>query len=244
MAEEKKELNKKNDEKKTFKVQIDEHYDFDAIASSKYITSQELCKMVSDLLKCVFADFEGCKFEVNQGMEPTIALYFNHNDHTGSDLPCACEKNGAAKVGNTIIDRGRARDMFNRNGDKYYLTDEGKEFVKGLLARRYFNNGNPDFGRIVGEEQERGAINNSFIPQYTIYTKVAFISISRICSLLFGNGEEENDRVEYEVNVSSPLPSGYGVSNFVLNVTRISSKELSNFCNKIGISQQQLNIVR
>ena len=235
---------KKDDEKKAFKIQIDEHYDFDAIASSRYITSSELCKMVSDLLKCVFADYEGCKFEINQGMEPTVSLYFNHNDHTGSDLPCACEKNGAAKVGNTIIDRGRARDMFNRNGDRYYLTEEGKEFVKGLLSKRFFNNGNPDFGRIVGEEQERGSMNNSFVPQYTIYTKVAYISISRLCSLLFGNGEEEKDHVEYDVNVSSPLP-GYGNNpNFVLNVTRISSKELSNFCNKIGVSSQQLNIIR
>ena len=227
-----------------FVVEIDEHYPFDSIAASKFITSNELCKMVSDLLRGVFADYEGCIFEVNQGMEPTISLIFNHGDYTGSDLPVCCERSGAKQVGNTVIDRGRSRDLFNRNGDRYYLTEDGQDFVKQLIIRRLYNNGNLDYKRIVSEIVDRGPVNTTFVQQLNQYTKVAFISIDRLCSLLFGTDEENGDRVEYTVGISAPINAGYGVSNYVLNITRISAKELSSFCNKIGVNMQTINIVR
>lgn len=241
------EPNKENDSKRVpFEVTIDEHYDFDAIAASKFITSNELCKMVSDLLHGVFADYEGCIFEINQGMEPTISLIFNHGDYSNSDLPCACERNGVKQVGNTIIDRGRSRDQFNRNGDRYYLTEDGQDFVKQLIIRRLYNNGNLDYKRIVGEIVDRGPINTSFVAQMNQYTKVSFISIDRLCALLFGTDEESGDRVEYTVGISAPINPGYNtaITNYVLNITRISAKELSNFCNKIGVNMQAINIVR
>ena len=237
--------NRANDSKREpFVVTIDEHYNFDPVAASKFITSSELCKMISDLLHGVFCDYEGCTFDVNQGMEPTISLVFNHGDYTGSELPCACERLGAKQVGSTIIDRGRARDMFNRNGDRYYLTEDGQDFVKQLIARRFYNNGNIDYKRIVSEVVDRGPMSTSFMPQSNQYTKVSFISIDRICSLLFGTDEENGDRVEYTVNMAAPINYGAGAFNYVLNITRISAKELSSFCNKIGVNMQSLNIVR
>lgn len=236
--------NQNNESKREpFKVEIDEHYTFDSIASSKFITSNDLCKMVTDLLKNVFADFEGCSFETAQGMEPTIALYFNHADHSGSELPVACERLGSKNVGNTIIDKGRARDSFIKNGDRFYLTEDGQDFVKQLITRRMYNNGNLDYRRIVCEIQDRGAMNTSFIPQVNQLTKVSFLSIDRLCSLLFGTDEENGDRVEYTVSVATPFNSGYGV-NYILNITRISAKELSTFCNKIGVNMQSINIIR
>ena len=240
------EPNKTEDSKKRepFTVEIEEHYSFDPISSGKFITSTELCKMVSDLLKGVFSDYEGCIFETNQGMEPTISLIFNHGDYTGAALPCACERIGSKQVGNTIIDRGRARDLYARNGDRFYLTEDGQDFVRQLIARRFYNNGNLDFKRIVSEIVDRGPMNTSFVQQYSQYTKVGFISIDRLCSLLFGTDEENGDRVEYIVNVSAPINTGYGATNYVLNITKISAKELSNFCNKIGVNMQTLNIIR
>lgn len=240
--------NQNNEEKKKervpFKVEIDEHYEYDSIAASKFLTSNKFCKMVSDLLRNVFADYEGCMFETNQGMEPTISLIFNHADHTGSELPCACTRVGASQVGNTIIDRGRARDNFIKNGDRFYLTEDGQDFVKSLIARRFYNNGNINFKTIVGEITDRGPVNIQFQPQENRYTKVSYISIDRLCALLFGTNEENGDRVEYTSNVAAPINTGYGSANYVLNITRISAKELSSFCNEIGINMQALNIIR
>ena len=227
-----------------FVVKVDEPYEFNPIAGSKFYTSTELCEMFSGLFKTVFADYEGCIFEVTPGMEPTIALIFNHDDHSDSTLPCACERLGSKQVGNTVIDHGRARDMFNRNGDRFYLTEDGQDFVKSVIIRRLYNNGNLDFKRIVSEIVDRGPMSQSFVTQYNQYTKVSFISLDRLCSLIFPNGETDGDKVEYTVGVSAPINMGYGVSNYVLNVTKISSKELSQFCNKIGVNMQTLNIIR
>ena len=227
-----------------FVVKVDEPYEFNPIAGSKFITSTEICEMISGLLKTVFCDFEGCIFEVNQGMEPTIALIFNHGDYPDSTLPRACERIGSKQVGNTIIDRGRARDSYNRNGDRFYLTEDGQDFVKSLIIRRLYNNGNINYRNVVTEIMDRGPISQTFTTQPIQYTKVSFMSIDRLCSLIFPNGEKEEDRVEYIVGISAPINMGYGVSNYVLNITKISSKELSAFCNKIGVNMQSLNIIR
>lgn len=229
-------------ERKPFKIEIEDHFDFDAIASSKFITSSELCKMVSELLRGVFADYEGCSFETAPGMEPTIALIFNHNDCTGSPLPVACERAGAKHVGNTIIDRTRERDNSNRNGDRYYLSEDGQDFVKSLICKTKYNNGNIKYRDIVSEVAERTA----FQGVNTVYTKVWYIGIDRLCNLLFGS-EEDGDKVEYMVGIA-PININQSMFNsvpsYVLNITKVSAKEINNFCNKVGYSVQGLNIVR
>lgn len=238
--------NQKTEAERTpFVVEIDEHYPFDSIAATKFVTSTELCKMISDLLKNVFADYEGCIFETNQGMEPTIALIFNHDDHSNSDLPCACERAGSKQVGNTVIDRGRARDMYNRSGDRYFLSEDGQDFVKTLVTGRSFNNGKLDFKRLVSEFSDPGPMNNSFYQQLIQYTKVSFISINKICGLLFGTDEENDDHAEYMVSIATPLMTNYGRNNnYVLRIEKVSAKEISSFCNKIGITMQAVNIIR
>lgn len=240
-------------ERKPFEVHIDEHYDFDGIASTKFITSIQFCKMVSDLLHGIFSDFEGCMFEPTaQGMEPTIALVFNHDDHTGSELPCAVERAGSGKSGSSIIDRGRARDFYNRNGDRFILTDDGQDFVKTIIVRRLIANGKIDFKNnrnIVGEFVEPSATSNFYFQQqYVPFTKVSFISISRICQLLFGSGEENGDNVEYIASVTAPFNNGFGGynknSNYILSITKVSAKEINDFCGQIGLSMQSYNIIR
>ena len=239
------ETQNKDQKREPFVVKIDEPYEFNPIAGSKFFTSNEICEMISNVFKQIFSDYEGCMFEVNQGgIEPTISLIFNHDDHSDSNLPCACKRLGGEQVGNTVIDKGRARDLYNRNGDRFYLTQDGQDFVKSIIIRRLYNNGNLDYKRIVSEIVDRGPMSTNFVTQYNQYTKVSYISIDRLCSLIFPNGEKEGDKVEYTVGISAPINTGYGTSNYILNITRISSKELSQFCNKIGVNMQTLNIIR
>ena len=238
--------NQTQEARKPFKVEITDHYDFNAIASGMFITSNEFCKMVADMMKSIFADFEGCTFDVqNGGGEPTIGLIFNHGDYTNSELPVCCERSGAKPVGSTIIDRGRSRDLYNRNGDRYFLTEDGQDFVKTLISRRFFNNGgNIDFKRVVSEFVDRGPANIAFNQQQVQFTKVCWIDIKRLCALLFGTDEENGDNVEYDFRLCAPIQSYGSVCNYVLKIDRISAKELTNFCTKIGVSMQSINIIR
>jgi hypothetical protein len=238
------ETTNKTDEKRVpFTVKVDEPFEFEPIAGSKFMTSTKLCQKISQVLKLVFADYEGCIFELTQGGEPTVALLFNHNDHSGSNLTCACERLGSKQVGNTIIDRGRARDSFIRNGDRFFLTDDGQDFVKSVIIRRMYNNGKPNYRDIVSEVYDRGPMTQQFTNNVTQFTKVSFISLDRLCSYCFPK-EKNGDVYEYTISVSAPINTGYGSANYVLNVTQISSKELAEFCNEIGINMQSLNIIR
>ena len=223
-----------------FVIELDETFEFSPIASSKFITSTDLCSKVSELFHLVFADYEGCVFEMANN-EPTISLFFNHGEYPDA-AHVATEKVGGKTVGSTIIDRSRSRDRLLKEGDKFYLTEDGKDVIKDLLTLRVFNNGNPDFNRIATEWADRAPVNAYFQQAPTQYTKVSFISVARLCGLLFGSKDAEGNDVEYDVNVRCALnPTGFGFNNgavnnnYVLNITRVSSKELVDFYNKIGL---------
>ena len=231
-----------------FVVDLDEHFDFGAIASSKFITSNDLCEKVSELFHLVFADYEGCTFEMT-GNEPTISLFFNHGEYPDAEH-VATEKIGSKSVGSTIIDRSRSRDRLLKEGDRFSLTEDGKDVIKDLLILKVYNNGNPDFGRVACEWAERGPVNSYFSQAPVQYTKVSFISVPRICGLLFGSKDAEGNDVEYSANVVSAInPTGFNsqfaTANYILNVTQVSAKELSEFCNKIGLGASAgANIIR
>lgn len=234
--------------RKKFEVEIEQPIEFGAIASTKYITSNKFCAMVSELLKQVFCQYEGCIFEVNQGMEPTISLIFNHGEYPTENNNFAIEKVGASNVGYSVIDRGRTRDQLIKDGDRYYLTEDGKDFVKSLLIKRVYNNGNPDYRKVVSEFTDRGPINSYFAQQQNPqYTKVSFISIERLCSLLFGAKDKDGNSVEYAAVVAAPIPGYNGINgntNYVLNIQQIDSKELTDFYNDIGLGTNNINIIR
>lgn len=232
-----------------FEIKLDEHVDFGAIASSKYITSNDLAKLTSELFKCVFADYEGALFEVN-GNEPTMSLIFNHGEYAEGSVR-ACERVSSKTVGSTVIDRGRARDSLIKDGDRYYLTDDGKDVVTDLVVRRLYNNGNPDLRKVVSEFTDRGPVNSYFVQNQPQYTKVSYISLDRLCGLLFGTENEDGERYEYDVRIAAPINPGYNAyggmsvsTNYVLNITRVGAKELSEFCNKIGLGASGIQIIR
>lgn len=233
-----------------FVVELEDPFEFGAIASTKFITSNDLCAKVSELFHEVFADYEGCIFEMT-GNEPTISLFFNHGEYPDA-AHVATEKIGSKSVGSTIIDRSRSRDRLLKEGDRFAITEDGKDVIKDLLILKVFNNGNPDFSRIASEWADRAPVNSYLVQAPTQYTKVSFISVPRICGLLFGSKDKDGNEVEYSANVVSAInPTGYAYTNtfttpnYILNITQASSKEVIDFYNKIGIGVSAgMNIIR
>ena len=241
-----------NQEKETkrekFKIVIEEHADFPSIAKTAYISSNDFCKMVSDLFKNVFVDFEGCIFEATNNGEPTISLLFNHGKY-GEDDICACELAGAKASGNSIIDRTRHRDRQLLEGDRYYLTEDGKDAIMSLLTSRAFNNGNPNWRTIVSEYQDRSISNMYNYGPVTQYTKVSNVSLQRLCGLIFGDKDGDGDRIEYTTNIASTFtPAGLQytgmTANYILSVTSVSAKEVAKIYEKLGFGGMGINIVR
>ena len=239
----------KNNQREKFKIEVTEPTPFDAIAESKYLTSNELCRLTSELFKSVFADYEGCIFEATNG-EPTMSLIFNHGKYD-NDAVVACERAGGKVSGSMVLDRTRNRDRQLQEGDRYYLTEDGKDVVMSLLTSRTYNNGNPNWRNIVSEWTDRTVMNMYSYQQLPQYTKVSFIDLRNLCRLIFGN-KIDGDTVDYAVSIASSLtPNGYqamgGMSmnmNYMLNITRASAKEVAAVYEKLGFGSMGTRIVR
>lgn len=232
-----------------FTIKVTEHAKLNTIAQTAYLSSNDFSKMVSDLFKNVFADFEGCLFEpgipVGNGVptEPTISLLFNHGVYS-EDATCACEKAGGRLAGNSVIDRMRNTDRARSEGDRYLLTEDGKDVITDLLIDRIRNtNSNINWKNIVSEWVDRGAMNMFNVGQPVQYTKVSNLSLRRLCGLLFGSKDENGDFVDYDVHLAAPLnPNGTNIIgmtmdvNYILTITEISTKEVAKIYEKLGFS--------
>lgn len=235
--------NKNGAEREKFRIEIEEHATLPAIAKTAYISSNDFCKLVSDLFKGVFADFEGSIFEAGNGGEPTVSLLFNHGQYS-DDAICGCERAGGKVSGSSIIDRSRNRDRAMIEGDRYLLTEDGKDVVSELLTARNFNNGNPNWKFLVSEWQDRSVNSLYSYNQTPQYTKVSNISLQRLCNLLFGKKDPDtNEAVEYDVRIATPLTpvTGYGQVagmplnvNYMLTITVVSSAEVAKIYEKLG----------
>ena len=236
--------------RKKFEINVEEHATLPTIAKTAYLSSNDFCKLTSELFHGVFADFEGCIFEASNG-EPTVSLLFNHGQYDEGAV-CACERAGGKVSGSSIIDRTRNRDRQMSEGDRYYLTDDGKDVVTTLLTSRAYNNGNPNWKMIVSEWQDRNMNTIYNYGQAPQYTKVSGISLQRLCNLLFGNKDKETDEyVEYDVRIATALsPFGYPQNgmpmnvNYMLALTVVGSAEVQKICEKLGYGTVGAHIVR
>lgn len=244
---------KKEAKRDKFVIEVEEHEPFEATAATKYITSNELCKVVSELFKGVFADYEGCRFETSTGGEPTITLYFNHGRYD-ENATVACHIAGRNDGdGSTVIRNIRRRDIQMREGDRYHLTDDGKDAIMDLLTPRAYNNGKPNWGNIVQDIMDRTP-TSYYMPANQIpqYTRVNFIDIRRLCGLIYGKNID-NDQMDYQVSIATPLNQmnfgmngmQMGATNYVLTITRASLKEVTKMYEKLGYGNVMgSNIIR
>lgn len=221
-------------EKKKLKIDV-ETEDFNGIATTKYVTSSDLCKIATDLFKGVFDDCEGSTFDII-GNYPTLAIIFNHGIYDeGARVACAREVTIDAH--SSVIQRVRNRDSLLLHGDRYFLTEDGKEAFRDLVSFQAYNNGKPNWGKVVNEFSENNQqrmFGYGNVPQYT---KIGYIDPAKFASLIWGKEDKEGNSVEYIVSIVRALNNGVpGMppSNYMLSITQISAKELQATYEKLG----------
>ena len=238
-----------------YKINITEHEPFNATEECKFIPSDKLCKLVSSMFRGAFADWEGCFFDIfqynNRGpIIPSISLIFNHGRYDGRVT--ACELSTGKSTGNAVIDSVRNRDNRNKNGDRYYLTEDGKDVVSKLLIRNNatVKNGKIDWRYIVSEWTDPN--QNSFygaMPQKQ-FTKVSFIDIGALCGKIYGEKNEDGDPYEYYINVATApaVQSPYQISpaqmKYVLNIKRTTNKAVAKAAEDAGLGISGSFIIR
>lgn len=241
---------KANESTAEFKIVVEENDSFDPITDSTYMTSTAFGEKVSALFKSVFRDCEGCAFEINQQGQAYIAVYFNHNEapDDGSRAAAVSRNIGAgSNVSNETIRRIRDNDNRNRFGDRYYLTKEGKEGIDDFLFDYLLtrNNGKIQWDRITADVSQQGQMYGQRALQYT---KVSMLDPVKLASIIFGDTDENGERVEYGVSVLKSAPQ-MSIGNFqpvwILEIKRVFEKSLVGVCNSLGLAPSSgLNIIR
>ena len=216
--------------------------------SFKYVTSVELCQYANEYFAAIFEDYEGSTFDYTPGSVPYISLYFNHIVDRQEGKIYACDRLTGKGSGNTIIDRSRRRDNQLQNGDRYYLTDDGKDIIIPMLLPRLFNGGKPDLKRIVTDVYDVPSGYGYFGNQgATQNTKVVGIDIKKIAAIKWGSKDPDTGDV-YDYGFEIKGNSGRGIPGanavHILTITQANNTELETTYSKLGIMVGNSNIIR
>jgi hypothetical protein len=213
----------KREERKKYVLDIEDHLSFKPDAEIKILTQRELCDLVSPCFKAAFADFECCSISKDSA-QPYMILSFNHYKHNKDGI-YACEITSKKKSGNSVVDIVQEYDRRTREGDRFFLTEDGKDVIKPLLLPRFNNNNNPNWGNIVTDI----ALAQSF-GRFANFTEVKFIDIREICKLLFGDhDEEDNSMLDYSINFTID-----GNNNYVFQITKVNTRKVFDMYDKLG----------
>lgn len=235
------------EERKPFVVEVDP-IEFTPDEEGKYVTSNELCSLTNGIFREIFSDWYGSKFEVSGGI-PMISLHFSHMEKTDG-VTLATERLSAKQVGNSTIDKTRSRDNLLVNGDKYTLTEDGKDFIKKLLIPRVFNSGKPNWGNIVSATVDATTQSMYTTVNAQQLTKVTCIDPRRICALLWGD-KDESGALDYGITILKDLsitpmtiPGAQIPSNYVLRIQRAHTATIAKTYEKFGIGAFGSSIIR
>ena len=239
--------------KGAFTITVDEHEKFDHISDTKFVSSTDFCGLVSQMFN-TYADFEGCSYEVVPGTNShMIALYFNHK-LAGTDTQpedgrgIAITKNADSSAKNNTL--RSTRNFMNRynNGDKFFLTEDGKSGLTPFLFDQnrslYKGNGEVNWEKITQEVAD----GNYGMPQQ--YTKVSYIDPAKVAEAIYGKVDNDGTKWVYGVRVLRSIPTialgGNNVStNFMLAIERVCESEVMKLAQVLGVGVNSgLNIIR
>lgn len=224
---------------------------FASIANMAYIHSNQFANIVAATFRQTFADFEGCLFETAQDGRPFMSFFFNHAK-TDSNLPCACELvNAATAKGNDVISRMRQRDSLMKDGDRYYLTQDGIDIFSELVPDFYRNrNQKIDWKKYVSETSDPTILPNqwdrsSWGRPRAQFTMVTFVDVNLLAKLIYGSyNKETNEIYDYEVLIKAcldapmnPYQSYSRTHNYMLEIKQVPVHAVQEVYKSIGIVQ-------
>lgn len=243
--------NENQKEVEEFKIEVLEHERFDHIVDEKFVTSGEFCKKVSELFRSIYSDYEGCCYEVNQQGLGTIGLFFNHAEITDENRKAAItriipEDSG---INSDVVRRIRTNDFRSKNGDRYFLTKEGKEGLDDFVIPNMVNykTGKVQWDKITAEVANGTAYYGQ---PPVVYTKVSLIDPGKIAALIYGETDEEGEHWVYDVVRLSSMPmvgniGGNFESQYMLKIRRVYEPEVVKLSNQMGVSLANgINITR
>ena len=225
---------------------------FKSILDTVYINSVELCEQISAAMKSVYVDFEGCRMvPVPNTNQLQLQFFFNHREY---DVPegmyKAVTKDGKNEANNQTLAAIRRHDRLLNEGDRYFLTDDGKSGLKKFFfdgATVFEKDGSVKWNRVCAEVSDSA---NQFMPTQLPQqlTQVSFIDPVKFVTMLYGAADEDGEGWVYNLSVKRSMPSmayGSNSSNYVLAIERISVAQTKKLAAQYGlVFTNGLGIVR
>lgn len=242
------------EQKEAAHIVFEEHAEFKSNADVKYLSSVSFAQDVSTVMHGVYADFEGCKLQTMKDGSCYFHFYFNHNSYPDTDKIVACTPqapNVSAK--NQTLYNIRLADSYRNNGEKYYLTEDGKSTIADLLIPGDFvfdrNTRKVKWNKVVVDVADPNPNMRLYINSLQMLTQVSYIDPCRIAALMYGDGSEETGIPQWEYVVrahNSLMPNrGFVQSGVMLSIERISVEETNRLARELGIQQAPgLDIIR
>ena len=228
-----------------YTVEIEETVPYKADAEIKILTSNELCKLANTLFHALFADYEACYFDATKNGPATITAVFNHREHVEGAHYAVDKAANAKDAGNDVIQRARAFDRLAKEGDRYHITEDGKDIFKKFLSPRFFErNGKVNWGLLVSDYVEQ---TNRFYGNTQQLTKIEGIDPRMLCFALFGkedNGEKLYYAVEVKAAISNFNSVGIANPNYVLHITRAHEDHINDTYDKLGLGSAGSRLIR
>lgn len=252
-------LNAEQEQKNTESlIVVEEHEEFDPIVGVKYLSAKELCEAVSVIFKSIFGDYEGCTLGGVPGTNQIeIKLYFNHTNGR-DDLPMCCSKEiDEDGTKNSLLIKTRRYNSRMTQGDRYFVTEEGKATIAPLLINNKSllqNNGSINWGKICSEVADTSA-QYAFEQMRQQYTAISYIDPVKLIEIIYGDKTVDQSGAEhkwvYNLRVINSIPTlalqnnNNSPMNWMLGIDRISEEETEKLARRYGLTMSNgLDMVR
>lgn len=202
--------------------------EFDAHASTKFLTSNELEKMFNKIFRGIFCDYEGCYLTPVVGdvskneVRVDLTLYFTDKTNHGEKIKTLIATDKTVKEGASPIER--MISLNNRVKSNIYEIDpESKDIFEDLSY-------NQKWVDKMAIQQVDPANRNLML------VKVIGIDPVKIIEKMYGtkvNGEEFTYRIS-PVKIMAP-------NNFMLRIERLNKVNATDFFRKMGFAPQVMS---
>ena len=201
---------------------------FDGLIKSKLISTIGLGKLVWNLFKPVFPEYEGCVILPDQYGQLQVTLYFKDKGKiTDSNLVKAIAPVGMTQPTSNAFERIASINQ-RLSSKKFELTKDAKDILSDFFWVK--GNNKVNWSQFVTE-----VISNDY-NGYSVHLKVTGLDINRILRKIYGS-KVKGSRVDYSLSIVKPIGvDGSGLlQNYLISIQQLDTREVENLAREIGV---------
>lgn len=201
---------------------------FDGLIKSKLITTIGLGKLIWNLFKPVFPEYEGCVILPDQTGQLQLTLYFKDKGKLADqNLIKAVAPVGMNQPSSSAFERIASINQ-RLSSKKFELTKDAKEILSEFYWVR--NNSKVNWNNFVTE------VTSQDYNGYSVHLKVAGLDINRVLRKIYGT-KVDGSRVDYAISIVKPIGADASglLQNYLIAIQQLDTREVENLAKEVGV---------